>query len=100
MTSFQAAFGADKIEIPLGKVHIVRDRCKGCGYCIKYCPREVLEVSDELNDKGYYFPQVKDEDACLNCGLCELICPEFAIWSTLEGNVKAKLTKEAVDESL
>ena len=100
MTSFQAAFGADKIEIPLGKVHIVRDRCKGCGYCIKYCPREVLEVSDELNGKGYYFPQVKDEDACLNCGLCELICPEFAIWSTLEGYVKPKLTKVVVNESL
>lgn len=100
MTSFQAPFGADKIEIPLGKVHIIRDRCKGCGYCIKYCPREVLEVSDELNDKGYYFPQVKDEDACLNCGLCELICPEFAIWSTLEGYTKPKLTKVVVNESL
>ena len=100
MTSFQAAFGADKIEIPLGNVHIVKDRCKGCGYCIKYCPREVLEVSDKLNGKGYYLPQVKDEDACLNCGLCELICPEFAIWSTLEGYVKPKLTKVVVNESL
>jgi len=100
MTSIQAAFGADKIEIPLGKVHIVKDRCKGCGYCIKYCPREVLEFSDELNGKGYYFPQVKDEDACLNCGLCELICPEFAIWSTLEGYVKPKLTKVVVNEFL
>jgi len=100
MTSLQAAFGADKIDIPLGKVHIVRDRCKGCGYCVKYCPREVLEISDELNGKGYYFPQVKDEDACLNCGLCEIICPEFAIWSTLEGYVKPKLTKVVVNESL
>ncbi len=100
MTSFQAAFGADKIEIPLGKVHIVKDRCKGCGYCIKYCPREVLEFSDELNSKGYYFPQVKDEDGCLNCDLCELICPEFAIWSTLEGYVKPKLTKVVVNEFL
>ena len=99
MTSFQAAFGADKIEIPLGKVHIVRNRCKGCGYCIKYCPREVLEVSDELNSKGYYFPQ-EDEDACLNCDLCELICPEFAIWSTLEGYVKPKLKKVVVNEFL
>ncbi|UCF13509.1 MAG: 4Fe-4S binding protein [Thermoplasmatales archaeon] len=99
MTSLQAAFDADKIEIPLGQVHIVRDRCKGCGYCIKYCPREVLEVSEKPNDKGYYFPRVKDEDTCLNCGLCELICPEFAIWSTLTRYVKPKLIKEMVNES-
>ena len=100
MTYSQIPFGMDKIEIPQGKVHIVSDRCKGCGYCIKYCPRKVLEVSNELNVKGYHFPQVKDEEACLNCGLCEIICPEFAIWSTLEGNVKAELTKEAIDEFL
>ncbi len=95
----QTPFGADKIEIPQGKIHVVSDRCKGCGYCIKYCPRGVLEFSNELNVKGYYFPQVKDEDACLNCGLCEIICPEFAIWSTLKGYVTAKSTKVMVNES-
>jgi 2-oxoglutarate ferredoxin oxidoreductase subunit delta len=100
MTYSQTPFGVDKIEIPHGKVHVMSERCKGCRYCIKYCPREVLELSNELNAKGYHFPQVKDEDACLNCGLCEIICPEFAIWSTLDGYVKAKFPKVMVDESV
>jgi 2-oxoglutarate ferredoxin oxidoreductase subunit delta len=94
----QTPFGLEKIEIPQGKIHVISDRCKGCRYCIKYCPREVLEVSNKLNVKGYIIPQVKNEDACVNCGLCEIICPEFAIWSTLEGNVKAKSAKVVVDE--
>ena len=96
----QIPFGVDKIEIPQGKVHVVKDRCKGCGFCIKYCPKDVLELSKEINSKGYYFPQVKDEDACLNCGLCEIICPEFSIWSTLKRNVNAKPTKVMVSESI
>ena len=83
----------DKIEVPQGQVHIIVDRCKGCGYCIKYCPRKVLEASNEFNTKGYYFPQIKDEEECLNCGLCEIICPEFAIWSSLKGYVKANSGK-------
>ena len=100
MTYSQIPFGIDKIEIPQGKVHVVSDRCKGCGYCIKYCPREVLELSNEINSKGFYFPRVKDEDACLSCGLCEIICPEFAIWSTLKGYVKPKSTKVIDNESI
>lgn len=93
MKYLENTFDADTIQVPKGKIYIARDRCKGCGYCIKYCPKGVLEVSNEFNAKGYYFPCVRNEDACLNCGLCEVICPEFAIWSTLEGYVKAKLTK-------
>ena len=96
----QTPFGVEKVEIPQGKVHVENDRCKGCGYCIKYCPRDVLERSNEFNSKGYYFPIIKDEEACLNCGLCEIICPEFAIWSTFDRYVKVKSTKVVVNESV
>jgi 2-oxoglutarate ferredoxin oxidoreductase subunit delta len=61
------------------RIHIDRERCKGCGYCVEFCPRDVLKMSQELNSKGYLLPLVEDESRCLDCGYCEAICPEFAI---------------------
>jgi 2-oxoglutarate ferredoxin oxidoreductase subunit delta len=67
-----------------GKVHIDKDRCKGCQFCVEYCPKDVLEMSEEFNVKGYHPPYVKNEVDCLYCQLCETICPEFAIYVTLK----------------
>lgn len=72
-----------QVKVPVGLVHIIDDRCKGCGFCIEYCPRSVLVESARFNTKGYHPPDVDKPDSCVNCGLCELICPEFAIFSTL-----------------
>lgn len=67
---------------PLGRVFIIPERCKECNYCWTFCPREVLEVSDEHNSFGYHHPRVKPgkENDCVKCGMCESICPEFAIF--------------------
>ena len=65
-----------------GKIHIVRDRCKGCGFCVEYCPEDVLEMSADFNVKGYHPPVVTREESCLYCQLCETICPEFALFVT------------------
>jgi len=69
---------ADKATKP-GQVHIDKERCKGCGFCVDFCPTEVLRMSLELSPKGYNLVVVDDESKCLACGFCELICPEFAI---------------------
>ena len=74
-TPFDQAAKATKPGIVL----IDRDRCKGCGYCVEFCPKDALAMSDELNPKGYTPPKVVDKQKCLGCGLCEIICPEFAI---------------------
>jgi len=71
---------ADRIKIPYGEIHIVVKRCKGCRFCVEYCPRHVLEMSEDFNAKGYHYPRVKPGSVCLDCGLCELLCPEFAIF--------------------
>jgi 2-oxoglutarate ferredoxin oxidoreductase subunit delta len=63
-----------------GEIHIIPDRCKGCGFCIEFCPRDVLEFSEEFNAKGYHPPRVKNEASCVDCTLCTLICPDFAIF--------------------
>jgi 2-oxoglutarate ferredoxin oxidoreductase subunit delta len=68
-------------QVSTGIVHILEDRCKGCGYCIEFCPCEVLCFSSHFNSKGYHPPSVKKPEACVNCHYCEIICPEFAIFS-------------------
>ena len=69
------------IQASRGKVTVIEDRCKGCQYCIEYCPREVLCISKSFNSKGYHFPEVVNESQCVNCHFCEVICPDFAIFS-------------------
>lgn len=81
MKYWRVPLDAAQIEVSRGIVHIIADRCKGCGYCIVFCPRDVLEVSTQFNAKGYHPPAVKKPDECVNCHYCEIICPDFAIFS-------------------
>jgi len=72
------AFG--KIKEITGVVTINKSWCKGCGFCVKFCPTNALAMSDEYNAKGYHPPYVKSPDDCRNCDFCQTICPEFAIY--------------------
>ena len=74
----------DNIEPKKGVIHINRDRCKGCKFCVEFCPKDVLEMSDKFNIKGYHPPYIKNGDDCIYCQLCESICPDFAIFVTLK----------------
>lgn len=67
-----------------GKVHINANWCKGCGFCVQFCPKKVLDMSPEYNAKGYHPPYVKNPDACHDCMFCQMICPEFSIFVTME----------------
>jgi len=63
----------------LCQVWVFKDRCKGCGFCIEFCPRKLIHESPEFNHKGYHPVYAGSSDGCLKCSLCELLCPEFAI---------------------
>ena len=80
MKLWRTPLDLDRQKIPTGEVQIVKDRCKGCEFCVEYCPREVLVMSSEFNKKGYHYPFAQTQGQCVDCGLCEMICPEFAIF--------------------
>ncbi len=81
MNFWRVPLDTNEIDVVHGEVHIIDDRCKGCGYCIEFCPRHILEFSLQFNAKGYHPPVVKNFKDCVNCHYCEVICPEFAIFS-------------------
>jgi 2-oxoglutarate ferredoxin oxidoreductase subunit delta len=69
-------------------IHVIdKDRCKGCGLCVTICPKNVLEISDQVNTKGY-FPalRARPED-CIYCAMCCTMCPDVAI--TISEEVEA-----------
>ncbi len=70
----------DQVVVPRGRVLILVERCKGCAFCVEYCPKDVLVMSEKFNRKGYHPPEALKEADCVNCGLCEMICPDFAIF--------------------
>jgi 2-oxoglutarate ferredoxin oxidoreductase subunit delta len=71
---------AEKIVRPKAEIHIVEDQCKGCGFCIQYCPKKVLEESQEINARGVHPPKVVDESKCVICSFCTAVCPDFALF--------------------
>lgn len=91
MKYWRTPLDVDRVKIPHGEVHIIKERCKGCGFCVEYCPKDILELASEFNSKGYHPPIVTDGSQCVHCQLCEVICPEFAIFCTLEGEVEPSL---------
>lgn len=80
MAYWRKPLDSDRFKVATGEVVVIKERCKGCGFCIEFCPRDVLVFADEFNAKGYHPPYAAEQDKCLDCRLCETLCPEFAIY--------------------
>lgn len=82
-TQYRKPLDSERVSVPTGQVYVIAERCKGCRFCIEFCPEQVLAESDGINAKGYHYPVVAPdkESACVNCAFCKLVCPEFAIYT-------------------
>ena len=64
----------------MGYLHeIDNDRCKGCGLCVIVCPKKVLEISEQVNTKGYFPAYRAYPENCIYCAMCCTMCPDVAI---------------------
>lgn len=77
-----------------GRVVIDVERCKGCELCLSACPQDVLQLSEELNAKGYRPIMLLEHDNhCTGCALCAVVCPDGCI--TVYRDLPQKQMKKA-----
>jgi len=63
-----------------GRVRFFEDRCKGCGLCIEFCPKDVLTFDmDSINILGYHPVIMQIPESCTGCAICALMCPDLVI---------------------
>ena len=54
--------------------------CKGCGLCVRACPKSILALSKtKINAKGYHPAELTDKEACVGCASCAKTCPDVVI---------------------
>jgi 2-oxoglutarate ferredoxin oxidoreductase subunit delta len=88
MTEQTAQSKTSAARRPYGQIFIIAERCKGCAFCVEFCPKDILAMSEQFNGKGYHVPMVLEEGTCTDCKLCQLLCPEFAIYIVRVEGVK------------
>ncbi|MCK4529025.1 4Fe-4S binding protein [candidate division WOR-3 bacterium] len=56
------------------KITVNEEWCKGCGFCVEFCPNEVYEMGEDAIAHPVH------EERCIGCYYsCEDRCPDFAI---------------------
>lgn len=63
----------------MAKVTFDSETCKGCGLCVGACPKKIVALSDELNNRGYHPAHVTDSEKCIGCAFCATMCPDCVI---------------------
>jgi len=62
-----------------GTIVVDIEKCKGCEVCVSACPTDVIEMSQDVNGKGYFYAYMKDPEACTGCANCGIVCPDGVI---------------------
>lgn len=62
-----------------GSIVIDKEFCKGCKFCVDFCTKDAVYISERINIKGYNYAVFDEEKGCTGCANCALMCPEVAI---------------------
>ncbi|TEB04461.1 2-oxoglutarate-acceptor oxidoreductase subunit OorD [Pelotomaculum schinkii] len=57
----------------MAQIKVDLKRCKSCGICIAFCPKNVYAVNKEGG------PVIAQPELCSKCNLCVMRCPDFAL---------------------
>ncbi len=49
-------------------IKVLGQYCKGCGYCVNFCPKQAISFGTVRNGLGVFFPVV-DQGKCISCGI-------------------------------
>jgi len=64
----------------MARIEIDELRCKGCGICTISCPKNLIQLSNKINNLGYTLAVFDfSREQCTGCALCAEICPDVAI---------------------
>lgn len=64
----------------MAKVIIAADACKGCGLCVRACPKNILAFKEgTINLQGVSPVYCIDMEACIGCANCARMCPHVCI---------------------
>ena len=61
------------------KVTFDSDVCKGCELCRVFCPKGLIVMSTQINNRGYSPATIEKQEECVGCQSCALVCPDGAI---------------------
>lgn len=62
-----------------GRIEVNSERCKGCALCVRFCPPQVLRISERRNSLNHKVMEMVDEPSCTGCRVCADVCPDLAI---------------------
>lgn len=63
----------------MSRIIVDEEKCRGCGLCIVFCPRQVLAASSRFNRDGLQPVEQARPEQCIGCATCALMCPHVAI---------------------
>lgn len=59
--------------------------CKGCGLCVRVCPKNALEQVPRINSRGFHPVALLRPEDCTACAQCAIMCPDACITIEKEG---------------